>query len=262
MKRIISIVLGLFLIVGCGGVKQDETIKKEAINAYVKKINDITSKKTINFTINGQLKVEKSEMVPESMNLMLNGEGKINIKDFLSEMKFDFKDGSNAGGNMGIGMYFDKEYVYLNMMGMWQKFKMSITEDNLDITNKFPQANYKDTKVFFESLKNSSYAKKDNYYLINGDMDKEALLAYNKTLPKDQQMSEQELKEFNKSLNDIKVSVEFKMPTNSDANLEVTAKLSVPSIGLKNAGPFIVKLRGTNDNILIPQAAKNASVAY
>lgn len=259
MKKIISLILLIFIVVGCSNATNDQ-YKDNAINAYVNSSNRLNDLGIISLELNGDIKVLKSALVEEEVNSNINGSMSIDLDKFLMKMSFDIQ---SNGKNESILVYMDKEYIYIYTNKEWIKQPISDQAINSEEIKAKPMT-YEQALAFFNSFNSISYQKESingiDGYTISGKVNVMKLI---NSLVEQQNINEQiegltEIEQLFKS-----IDLNFNTFVSEDINTFPKYIISINSnvLGVNfDLGPFEIKTGKSAEKIIIPSAAKNAEL--
>ena len=271
MKKLLTVFLGLFLLVGFSacGAKNDQN-KDEVIQAYVDKNNAMTTKNAVEVDMGADFNVKKSATVPNDVNLKLDFNLKLSKKDGcavvtgnleskdivpLLRAYFNMTGGSNEKINLGVAL--DSAYTYVNIDNKWYKEKMSASDAKgfQDALKQEGKTTKKDMTEYFDTLSNAKYEINDTNYVITATIDYKAFGKMGKIMPAGDAMSTSDLQDLKKE--NFKMTLVLTIPKSDALETQMVIKdISANSLGTTKLGPITINIKASDDKIVIPAAAQ------
>ena len=262
MKKFLTLVLGVFLLIGCSG--NESVSKEEVMKAYVASSNKLAESNVFEIKMDGSLDVPKSSLIPEEMKATLTASGLVDVKTPLMSLEMNIKD-EKGTMNEDMKMYLDQNYMYMFAENAWTKQALdsSMKESIIASNSEAKALTVEDAQAQFDEFKDVKYSKatKDGVagYTIKAKMDLEQLMnLVNKESDKNADLKAQ-LEQVKGLMQKMDLSYEVFVPEDVNEAMvhSITMNMEIMSAPI-NIGPLNITIQPSNEKITIPEEAKKA----
>ncbi|MDF9866465.1 hypothetical protein OKW22_000016 [Bacilli bacterium PM5-3] len=264
MKKLLALVLSLFLLVGCS--QQDNKYKDEALEAYVQSMNKLEGKNKYSIGIDGKIDVPKSLINTEEVNSNFSAKGIVDLKNELAKFEMNLDDKQNDQSEK-MEIYLDKKYVYIKSDNSWYKQELdeSISDSVNSKTKDSEKLDVDKARETFETFKNVEYTKEirdsQEGYLISATIDLDTIMSMIKDEKENIKDLEKQIEQFKALMQKMNIEYEVFIPMDNTKYAKHRVNISLEVLKSEvNVGPIDINLEPTNEKIKIPSAAKKAKV--
>lgn len=266
MKKILSIVLTVFLLIGCGQANNDGA-KNKAIEAYVKHANKLVGEKTLDVKVKGQLEIPKSVVNTEEVKADIDMSGTFNMDASLFMMDFKMNDLSNSSEQMSFKIYSDTKYMYMSDGKRWLKQPLdSETQASFKEfkKEKIEKVTVEDASEMFGVLKDTKYTEETvngvEGYTIEGKVNLDQIMSAMKDSEEEKEAKKQ-IEQVKSVFNELDINLKTFVPKDTKEQMKNSITVNMDVLNTKiNVGPFDIEILPSKEKIVIPQKAKDAKI--